>query len=164
MYDSFLAVVVCLFCCSFLLEIVVNDVLIGRKFSYKKIHEYINITLGAYHLCSINYERKAGTQLLITKSFNPTKNNLSQAMNEILLNREIKRNKKNVWGFKTRYIDTTSQINWMERNVMKVHGNIICQIIAFMSIVKRFFFCRKITLYNKNNPVCITRYKEQKPK
>lgn len=43
---------------------------------------------------SINYEGKAGTQLLITKSFNPTKNNLSQAMNEILLNREIKKHKK----------------------------------------------------------------------
>lgn len=83
-------VFVCLFCCNFLLETVVNDVLIGRKVSHNKKHEYINITIGAYHLCSINYERKAGTQLLITKSFNPTKNNLSQAMNEILLNREIK--------------------------------------------------------------------------
>lgn len=37
----------------------------------------------------------------------------------------------------------------MERNVMKVHGNIICQIIAFMSIVKRFSFAGKITLYNE---------------
>lgn len=117
MYDSFLAVVVCLFCSSFLLEIVVNDVLIGRKFSYKKIHEYINITLGAYHLCSINYERKAGTQLLITKSFNPTKNNLSQAMNEILLNREIKKNKKKCMRIQNTlyWYHITNKLNGTER-------------------------------------------------